>query len=381
MTEAPPPPVLVVDDTAANRRLYELMLRDTGVSLLQAGNADEALALAAGQDLALVLLDVHLGADSGFDVARRLREARPPVLAPIVFVSAVYTHDADVFKGYQLGAVDYILSPVVPQILRAKVEGFVAQHRLRRQAQAQAAAVEQAYAQLQQAHLDLERFSFSVSHDLRTPLSHILGFAQLLQQRGAGTLDAQGRDWLRRIVEAGRRMNRLIDDLLLLARLSRQPLQPARVDLTALAGDVVATLAGAGPQRRVRWDIAPGLHAWGDEGLLRLALTNLLSNACKYSAGRDEAVIALQRVDDAPTFCVSDNGDGFDVAAAGPRLFQPFQRFHQDARFEGHGVGLSVVQQVVLRHGGRVWAESAPGQGARFYFSLPLQPLSQEPAP
>ncbi|NML16497.1 sensor histidine kinase [Azohydromonas caseinilytica] len=371
MTETPSA-VLIVDDTAANRRLYEVSLRGMSVETVPAGSAEEALARCAEREFALILLDVHLGATSGFDLARQLREATPPVLTPIVFVSAVYTHDADIFKGYQLGAVDYILSPVVPQILRAKVRVFVDLHRLHRQARAQARAVEQAYAELHEAHRDLERFSFSVSHDLRTPLGHILGFGQLLQQRCGPVLDEQGQAWLRQLLDAGRNMTVLIDDMLLLARLSHEELHLADVDVSALAAELAASLAAGQPQRRVRWDIAPGLRARCDARLLRLALSNLLSNALKYSALQPEAVIGLHQVDAVPTFRVSDNGAGFDVVAAGERLFQPFQRFHGQ-QFEGSGVGLSVVQQVVHKHGGRLWAESAPGQGARFFFTLPVR--------
>ncbi|MDZ5455822.1 sensor histidine kinase [Azohydromonas lata] len=374
-----PPAVLIVDDTAANRRLYEVVLRGTGAMLVHAASAEEAMRRCAEQDYAVILLDVHLGEASGFDVARQLRESALQVQAPIVFISAVFTHDSDVFKGYQLGAVDYILSPVVPQILRAKVEGFLALYRLRQQAQAQAAAIERAYDELHQAHADLERFSYSLSHDLRTPLGHMLGFGQLLQQRQASALDEQGRAWLQHMMDAGQRMTGIIDDMLVLARLSHQELQRADVDLSAIAAELAASLSAGQPQRQVRWEIAPGLRAHCDARLLRLALANLLSNAFKYSAGQPQAVIELQRVDDVPTFCVSDNGAGFDAVAAGTRLFQPFQRFH-DRRFEGSGVGLSVVHQVVRRHGGSVRAESAPGQGARFFFTLPAPAGGTEPA-
>lgn len=373
------PAVLIVDDTAANRRLYEVVLRSTAATLVQAASAEEALARCAERDYALILLDVHLGGASGFDLARQLRESALQVDAPILFVSAVYTHDADIFKGYQLGAVDYILSPVVPQILRAKAEVFIALHRLRQQAQAQAAAMEQAFSELHQAHQDLERFSYSLSHDLRTPLGHMLGFGQLLQQRHGAALDAQGREWLRHMLDAGQRMTTIIDDMLLLAQLSHHELQRGDVDLSAMATELATALAAGQPQRRVRWEIAPGLHALGDERLLRLALSNLLSNAFKYSGGQAEAVIGLHRVDEAATFCISDNGAGFDAAAAGDRVFQPFQRFH-DSGFEGSGVGLSVVHQVVSKHGGKVWAESAPGQGARFFFTLPRPAAAPEPA-
>jgi signal transduction histidine kinase len=380
------PSILVVDDNAANLRLYRATLQDVGAEIHTVDRGELALErFAQRSSWAMVLLDVHLAGISGFDVARRLRALPGGADVPIVFVSAIYTHEADTFAGYRIGAVDYILSPVVPEILRAKVAVFVRLHRMRREAEAQSIAMERAYRELRSAHAEMEAFSYSVSHDLRTPLGQIAGFAQLLQQGHGHSLDAKGQGFLGHIQGAAQRMNRLIDDMLVLARMTRTELQSEPVDLSAMAGEIVGELAQAQPDRHVAWQHDDGLTAQGDPGLLRVALSNLLGNAWKYSAAAPAPQIEFRRAGaqgDAgeAAFCVRDNGAGFDAAAAGERLFRPFQRFHPGSQFPGNGVGLAIAQRVVTKHGGRIWVESAPGRGASFYFTLPPLPAAHEHA-
>lgn len=366
------PAILIVDDSDANLRLYRAILQDAGAELVAVRSGAQAIALCAERSFAMVLLDVHLSDMSGFDVAQALR--RSGATSPVVFVSAVYTHEADAFRGYRLGAVDYILSPVVPEILRAKAAVFVGLQRLRSEAQAQTLAMDHAYRELRSAHTELEHFSFSVSHDLRTPLSQIAGFADLLRLQAGTALDTQAQGWLGNIAAAVQRMQQLIDDLMALSRMTRAELKSETVDLSTLAWEVAGELNGSQPQRHVEWQVADGLQARGDPRLLRAAVANLLSNAWKYSAGRAAPCIEFGRAEQQgqAVFYVRDNGAGFDAQAAGERLFLPFQRFHADAAFEGHGVGLAIVQRVVVKHGGQIWAESAPGHGASFFFTLPV---------
>jgi signal transduction histidine kinase len=366
------PAILVVDDNAANRRLYEVVLRGVGAEVFIATSGEEAVAHCAARRFAMILLDVHLSGMSGFDVALALRQSHA-VNSPIVFVSAVYTHESHAFEGYRLGAVDYILSPVVPAILRAKAEAFIRLDELRQEAEAQTQTIASAYRELRSAHTDLEHFSFTVSHDLRTPLGQIAGFADLLQRRCGAQLDDTGRSYLAQISDAASRMEQLIDDLLVLAGLSRRPVEPERVDLGELARERVAELMAQAPQSAAEWVIADGLVVQGDLRLLRAALSNLLGNAFKYSAGAERPRIEFtaSTVDGETVFCVRDNGAGFDPQAASERLFKPFQRFHPESDFAGTGVGLAIVERAIARHGGRIWAESQPGQGARFFFTLP----------
>ncbi|HWP34685.1 MAG TPA: ATP-binding protein, partial [Thermodesulfobacteriota bacterium] len=226
-------------------------------------------------------------------------------------------------------------------------------------------------AQLELANRELEAFSYSVSHDLRAPLRSIDGFSQALLEDYEERLDADGREHLRRVRAASQRMAQLIDDLLGLARVARSELRREAVDLSALARDIVAELRGREPERPVVVEIADGLVTRGDPRLLRLALENLLGNAWKFTRGRTPARIAVgvEQGEGEPAYFVRDNGAGFDMAYAG-KLFGPFQRLHAAAEFEGNGIGLATVQRIVHRHGGRVWATGAVGQGATFYFTL-----------
>ena len=184
-------------------------------------------------------------------------------------------------------------------------------------------------------------------------------------------LHGNGLDYLRRIRNASQRMGDLIDDLINLARVSRQELKRGELDLSQLAGEVAAALAEQAPERSVSWTIAPGITASADPLLMRVALENLLGNAWKFTAKRENTEIAFMaaRQGDETVFSVRDNGAGFEMAYAN-KLFKPFQRLHHVNRFEGTGIGLAIVQRIVRRHGGRVWAESAPGQGATFCFTL-----------
>jgi PAS domain S-box-containing protein len=254
-------------------------------------------------------------------------------------------------------------------------------------------------AQLDAANKELEAFSYSVSHDLRTPLRYMDGFSKILLDGYSAQLDDRGRRALNHIQAASARMGQLINDLLSLSRVSRQPLRRQRVDLSALARGVAADLQAANPGRTVDLVFADGIIAPGDPSLLRVVLENLLGNAWKYSTKRPQARIefgamsiaeygriADSRMQDHSAtpgsfnpqseirnpqvvYFVRDNGAGFDPAFS-DKLFAPFQRLHSEAEFEGTGIGLAIVARIVRRHGGDIWAEGAVEQGATFYFTL-----------
>lgn len=216
-----------------------------------------------------------------------------------------------------------------------------------------------------------DTFSFTLSHDLRAPIRVVEGFTRIVKEDYGRQLDRVGNDHLDRVLGAAARMNLMIDALLTLARLSQQPLARQRVNLSQLAGYVVDDLRRGAPERSCEITIEPGLAAWGDPTLLRLVLENLLGNAWKYTAKVGTATVSLREVPHASgrAFVVRDNGAGFDMRSA-DRLFGLFQRLHSASEFPGHGVGLASVRRIVRRHGGEVWAESEPGKGAAFYFTL-----------
>jgi light-regulated signal transduction histidine kinase (bacteriophytochrome) len=226
--------------------------------------------------------------------------------------------------------------------------------------------------ELQAANRELEAFSYSVSHDLRAPLRSIDGFSQMLLEDCADTLDAQGQDYLQRIRMATQHMAELIEALLELSRVTRAELSRKGLDLTAMAHMIAADLQRYEPARQVVFVIAEGLTASGDARLLRVALENLLGNAWKFTAKKDQACIevgSVKQPDGALAYFVRDNGAGFDMTYA-QRLFGAFQRLHRKSEFAGTGIGLATVQRIIQRHGGRIWAEGVVDHGATFYFTL-----------
>lgn len=229
-------------------------------------------------------------------------------------------------------------------------------------------------AELGKLNAELDSFAYSVSHDLKSPLRAIDGFTQLLQESLQERLDAHEAELFGRVLAGTHRMSTLIADLLALARVSQGPLQRSRVDLSALAQQVLQAEQAKHPGRVLRWQVAPGLHAQCDARLARIALENLLGNAVKYTRDQAEAVIEFGQLPGGPgapgDFFVRDNGTGFDMAHA-DKLFQPFQRLHMpSAGFDGTGIGLATVRRILERHGGGICAFAQPGEGARFQFSF-----------
>lgn len=219
---------------------------------------------------------------------------------------------------------------------------------------------------------EMESFSYSVSHDLRTPLRVVDGFANIILEDYGSRLDELGREHVRRIVAAASRMNAMIDALLAMSRRTGRELEIEQVDLSRAVRELAEELRASDFGRTVEFRIEPDVQAVGDPVLLRLVLQNLVGNAYKFSARVPQALIEFGHriVDGDDVFFVRDNGVGFDTRFA-ERLFGLFQRFHSQNEYPGTGVGLATVQRIVRKHGGRVWAESEPGKGACFYFTLP----------
>jgi signal transduction histidine kinase len=230
-------------------------------------------------------------------------------------------------------------------------------------------------AQLEAANQELEAFSYSVSHDLRAPLRAVDGFTRILEEDHGSRLDEEGRHLAGMIRQQAARMGQLIDDLLTFARVGRVEAQPSDIDMTALARNVFDECVAGATHRQIRLQLGPLLPARGDPRLIRQVLVNLLSNAVKYTGPRPAAEIELgSRVEgNQNVYWVKDNGVGFNQKNAG-KLFGIFQRLHSEEEFEGTGVGLALVRRIVGKHGGRVWAEGTPQEGAVFYFTLPNQP-------
>ncbi len=227
-------------------------------------------------------------------------------------------------------------------------------------------------AELEAANKDLEAFAYTLSHDLRSPLSAIDGYSTFLLNEYGNQLDDKGKHYLNRLCTAADRMNAQIDQMLSLHKLSRVEIKSETVNLSNIASDILANLKTTEPNRKVETIIQEGLTTHGDPVLLRVVLENLLSNAWKYTSQREVARIEFgcaPETDGLPTFYIKDNGAGFNMKYA-EKLFRPFQRMHSQSEFPGTGVGLASVQRIIHKHGGRIWAEAAVDQGSTFYFTL-----------
>jgi PAS domain S-box-containing protein len=297
------------------------------------------------------------GESDGYTIEKRLIRKDGSIVYANFAVSCVRKAD---------GSIDYLVSMVEDISERKKAEQSV--RRLHQDLQQRAE-------QLEAANKELESFSYSVSHDLRAPLRSIDGFSKALEEDFSAVLGAEGQSYIDTIRAAARRMSNLIDDMLMLARVSRSELVRKPMDLAVLAATVVCELRQADPERQLEFINAAPLLVNGDARLLRIVLDNLLGNAWKFTSRQSLSTIEFGRTtrDGVAVYFIRDNGVGFDMAHA-KKLFGAFERLHAATEFPGSGIGLATVQRVIQRHGGRVWAESEPGKGATFFFTLEPDP-------
>jgi signal transduction histidine kinase len=367
--------ILLVDDDATKRFALTAILAPLGQNVVEAASGPDALRQLLKQDFAVILLDVRMPGMDGFEAAQLIRQRPRSELTPIIFVTALDRAETDMGRGYDLGAVDFVFAPVVPAILRAKVSVFVelykAQQELRRYRTQLERLVQERTTALTAINRELEAFSYSVSHDLRAPLLSFDGLNQSLLKDYGDSLDPRAKDYLQRMRRASERMTSVFDGLQTLFRLTSGEIHRETTDISAMARDIVEEMRAADPERKVDVGIAEGLTVFGDPRLLRILMTNLISNAWKFTSKEAAARVEIgaEIVDGDTRLFVRDNGVGFDMIYA-HKLFGAFQRLHSQSDFPGVGIGLATVRRIVNRHGGRAWAEGAVGEGATFYFVL-----------
>src|SRR5258707_10120898 len=367
--------ILLVDDDATKRFAMKAILAPLGQNVVEAASGPDALRQLLKQDFAVILLDVRMPGMDGFEAAQLIRQRPRSELTPIIFVTALDRVETDMGRGYDLGAVDFVFAPVVPAIMRAKVTVFVelykAQQELRRYRTQLERLVQERTTALTAINRELEAFSYSVSHDLRAPLLSFNGLNRTLLDDYGDALDPRAKDYLQRMRLASERMTSVFDGLQTLFRLTSGEIHREPCDISALAGEVVNEMRAASPNRKVEMEIASGMTASADPRLARILLTNLISNAFKFTSKEPVARIEIgtEIVDGDTRLFVRDNGVGFDMIYA-HKLFGAFQRLHSQSEFPGAGIGLATVRRIVNRHGGRAWGAGAGGPGGTFFFLL-----------
>jgi len=403
--------ILVVDDIQTNRKLLRAVLETEDFRVSEAEDGVEALEVLERTRTDAVISDILMPRMDGYRLCLEVRKSNRHREIPVIIYTSTYTSPGDEKCALDSGADRYIRKPAPAQTILTALDELLVTPRasqprprpvsdelavmkeyseaLIRKLEEKNKELEQAKAEilnanegleqrvlertaeLEDTNTELEAFSRSVAHDLRNPLSVILGFARLLEDTCGHKLGEREMKYLRKITESSARMEALIVDLLKLSQGTRAEMHRGPVDVSQLVREVLHKIQETPPARTVEVIVAPGVTAGADAPLLRIALENLLGNAWKFTGKVERARIefGVQRNGAEPVYFVRDNGAGFDMADAG-KLFGAFQRLHASSEFPGTGIGLATVHRIVRRHGGRVWTESAPGQGTTFYFTL-----------
>jgi signal transduction histidine kinase len=409
--------ILVVDDNSQNILTLQRILEGFGYEIETVKSGKDALRLLLNQDFALILLDVNMPEMDGFETATLIRSRERTQSLPIIFTTAYQSDDAQIFRGYSLGAVDYLLTPFSPEILRAKVAVFVdlfrkservreqnrllveaesreherriaevkqqleietlrlKEEHLRNEKELEArnfAALAGKAKDLEQSNSELEQFASVASHDLQEPLRTLVTYSQLLEMNLNGTLNKENSEVLQFIVENAKRMQLIIRDLLAFSGVTREPLSFQPVNCVELVGDVLKSLEAQIRESSAQIQVGQLPTVRGNAIQLTQVFINLIGNAIKFRGANAPVIdIKAEKTGSQWTFCVSDKGIGIDRQYF-ERIFVIFRRLHTKEEYPGNGIGLAMCKKIIERHGGRLWVESAGGgSGSHFYFTIP----------
>jgi two-component system sensor histidine kinase/response regulator len=377
--------ILLVDDKPGNILVLKELLEKEDRQFLEADNGSEGLKIALSEHIDLIILDVQMPGMDGFEVAQILKSNKRTQNIPIIFASAEKKEHHSILKGFEEGAVDYLFKPLDPGITKAKVSVLLQLQQQKKELVEKNRALETADQRIRELNADLqnhlqqlelinkelESFSYSISHDLRAPLRSIHGYAKILEEDYKETLDDEAKRLLTIIQQNADKMGNLINSLLELSRLGRKEVRKTTVDTDEIVQAVIRDINSSSPNHA--HIICEGLPTvQGDYTLLTQVFFNLISNAVKYSSKKEKPVIEIkaEKNDKEVLFYVKDNGAGFNMQYA-DKLFGVFQRLHTNDEFEGVGVGLAIIQRIVHKFGGKVWADAKKDEGATFYFTLP----------
>lgn len=385
--------ILIVDDTPENLIAIEAVLSDIG-RLVKVTSGQEALRMLLKEEFAVILLDVNMPGMNGFETAALIRQRKNTEHVPIIFVTAISTTDTHMFKGYSLGAVDYIFTPVNAEVLRSKVSVFVELVRKSQAVKLQAKQLQEANEilrteidtrkkaeeALKESNEELEAFSYSVSHDLRAPVRAMQGFARVLVEDYGEKLDEAARDYLDRIVAGACRMDSLIQDLLVYSRLGHTELSLGPISLKQLISEIVRQIAPEINSKNAEISVADDLpEVVANKMALGQAIENLITNGLKFVPEDRQAKVRIeaQTIGKLVRLWIIDNGIGIPDEHHS-RIFRVFERLHTADTYPGTGIGLAIVRKGVERMNGHVGLESEVGKGSRFWIELPA---ATAPAP
>lgn len=377
--------ILLVDDVPENLVALEAILGQLDLEIIKANSGSEALRHLLEYEFAVILLDIHMPGMDGLETAKLIRMRENTKNTPIIFLTAYQAKDLDILRAYSTGGIDFLLKPIIPQILLHKVEVLInlfnhnrilASHmqqleEINNELEEQLETIQQLNHQLEDTNEQLEAFVYSTTHDLRAPLRIIQSFGRILQDQYAASSAPEAQDYIKHIVDKAQSMSQLIDDLLSLSYTSRSEINRQEVNISEVVNEILDELAGLSPERSVETRIKPDLFVDADKNLLRIALDNLLRNSWKFTSKCKNPIIEFNMIlhQGRQVYMVRDNGVGFDMKY-GEKLFKPFQRLHSKNEFDGTGIGLTTVRRIIERHEGTIWFEAAENYGATFYFTL-----------